>query len=128
MRTRIRTWAGLISIIFASASCTAPFQPGSPIPDTGPTITQVYEAHMTSDMSSNLPAGRLHDASTGLEGYTREVYNELSARFPRLPNPTIVMFVFPHLSAERTPVPGYSTMFQLYSNVEYALPGELPVQ
>jgi len=29
-----------------------------------------------------------------LEGYTRTAENEISGRFPRLPNPTLVMFVF----------------------------------
>ena len=46
--------------------------------------------------------------------------------FPRLPNPSLVMYVFPHLAgAERTPVPGYATTFPLYERVEYALPGEV---
>ncbi len=81
---------------------------------------------MTSGDTGRPIAGNLHDADSGLDGYTREVYNELSVRFPRLPNPTIIMFVFPHLSEENTPVPGYSTMFQLYPRAEYALPGELP--
>ena len=61
----------------------------------------------------------------GLYGYTRTSFTELDVQFPRLPNPTIIMFVFPHLSAEQTPVPGYSTMFPLYETVHFALPGEL---
>ena len=62
----------------------------------------------------------------GLHGYTRNVFNELDVLFPRLPNPTIVMYVFPHLSEEKTPIPGYSTVFQLYERDHFALPGELP--
>ncbi|MFF0977525.1 TIGR03751 family conjugal transfer lipoprotein, partial [Proteus mirabilis] len=44
--------------------------------------------------------------------------------FPRLPNPDMVMYVFPHLSAGNLPVPGYSTVFPFYHQVQYALPGE----
>ena len=64
---------------------------------------------------------------TDLAGYTRDAFNELDAHFPRLPNPTLVMYVFPHLAgAERVPVPGYATTFPMYRQVEYALPGEVP--
>ena len=37
------------------------------------------------------------------------------------------MYVFPHLAGEtRAPVPGYTTAFPMYEQVEYALPGEVP--
>ena len=48
----------------------------------------------------------LPDATAGLHGYTRDAYTELDIRFPRLPNPILIMYVFPHLSGELTPVPG----------------------
>ena len=64
-----------------------------------------------------------------LQGYTREAFNEIDVLFPRLPNPTLVMYVFPHLAGEaRAPVPGYTTAFPMYEQVEYALPGEVPTQ
>jgi hypothetical protein len=50
---------------------------------------------------------------------------EIDARFARLPNPDLVMYVTPHLSAQRSPVPGYTTVFPMYETVEYALPGEV---
>ena len=71
------------------------------------------------------PELNLPDHTAGLYGYTRDAYTELEARFPRLPNPTLIMYIFPHLSAEGTPVPGYSTMFPLYEKPHYALPGEI---
>ena len=122
---RALSWAGLISLVISLASCSNSLQNNSPIPDTGPTISEVYEKHMTKEPLSTNTRRKLHDGSAGLEGYTREVFNELSVRFPRLPNPTIIMYIFPHLSLEGTPVPGYSTMFQLYTSTQYALPGEL---
>lgn len=58
--------------------------------------------------------------------YTRSAMSELDVLFPRLPNPTLVMFVYPHMSRAGVPVPGYSTAFPLFDSVEYALPGEAP--
>lgn len=64
-----------------------------------------------------------------LVGYTREVNNEIQQLFPTLPNPTLVMYVFPHLAGtEQLPVPGYATSFSMYSRTEYALPGEVSQQ
>lgn len=58
------------------------------------------------------------------ESYSRTQENEIQQTFPRLPNPDLVMYVFPHLADGNTPVPGYSTVFPFYSQVQYALPGE----
>ena len=65
------------------------------------------------------PAG-----SNSLAGYTREVDTEIENLFPRLPNPPLVMYVFPHLTRTGQPVPGYATSFPMYDKTEYALPGE----
>ncbi|KMJ44878.1 conjugal transfer protein [Xenorhabdus khoisanae] len=56
--------------------------------------------------------------------YSRSAAQEISQQFPRLPNPDMVMYVFPHLAAGNTPIPGYSTVFPFYQQVQYALPGE----
>lgn len=58
------------------------------------------------------------------ESYSRTQENELSQIFPRLPNPDMVMYIFPHLTNGNTPVPGYSTVFPFYAQTQYALPGE----
>ena len=44
--------------------------------------------------------------------------------FQWLPNPTLIMYVFPHLSGAGHPVPGYSTFFKLYTQDHIAAPGE----
>lgn len=62
-----------------------------------------------------------------LIGHTRTAQNEIYNMFKRLPNPDLVMFVFPHLTKGETdpvPVPGYSTVFPFYNKVQYAMPGE----
>ncbi|QRI93013.1 TIGR03751 family conjugal transfer lipoprotein [Delftia lacustris] len=57
--------------------------------------------------------------------YTRTAANEIRRQFQRLPNPDLVMYVFPHLAGtDPVPVPGYSTVLPLYQRVQYALPGE----
>ena len=57
--------------------------------------------------------------------YTRTAENEIKSQFHRLPNPDLVMYVFPHLAgSEPVPVPGYSTVFPFYRQLQYALPGE----
>lgn len=57
--------------------------------------------------------------------YTRTASTEIYRQFPRLPNPDLVMYVFPHLAGtDPVPVPGYSTVFPLYQRVQYAMPGE----
>jgi conjugative transfer region lipoprotein (TIGR03751 family) len=67
--------------------------------------------------------GRVPDLRSG--DYTRTAENEIHRLFVRLPNPDLVMYVFPHLSGtESVPVPGYSTVFPFYERVEYAMPGE----
>lgn len=57
--------------------------------------------------------------------YTRTARNEVYRQFQRLPNPDLVMYVFPHLAGtDPVPVPGYSTVFPLYQRVQYTMPGE----
>lgn len=64
-------------------------------------------------------------SSTVQEPYTRTAENEIRSLFPRLPNPDLVLYVYPHLSGtEQAPVPGYSTVFPFYQRVQYSLPGE----
>lgn len=107
------------------------------LPQTGPTMKEVYDRHfagngpekalVSSDRLAAQPRSRsIGHAVTDLSGYTRESFNETRQLFQRLPNPDLVMYVFPHLSGpEGNPVPGYSTVFSFYETVHYALPGEV---
>ncbi len=73
------------------------------------------------------PAGQpVTGAEPELVGYTREAHTEIEALFPVLPNPQLLLYVYPHLGEDGAPVPGYATAFPLYERVEYALPGEVP--
>ncbi|WP_211460872.1 TIGR03751 family conjugal transfer lipoprotein [Collimonas silvisoli] len=69
----------------------------------------------------------LSESGVAIDGsaYTRTAQNEIYRQFHRLPNPDLVMYVYPHLAGtDPVPVPGYSTVFPLYQRVQYALPGE----
>lgn len=102
------------------------------LPQDGPTMREVYDAHVRTsegeDLRRRLPAAGLrapghHLSDLGAAALTD--YGALSARFMRVSNPTLVMYIFPHLAGvHRVPVPGYSTVFPLYERTEYALPGE----
>jgi len=88
----------------------------------------------SEDMIVSAPkGGRLirivQTGNADLVGYTRDASNELDNTFRLLPNPVLVMYVFPHLSGvEGTPVPGYTTKFSMYDKPEFALPGEVASQ
>ena len=57
--------------------------------------------------------------------YTRTARNEVHRQFQRLPNPDLVMYVYPHLAGtDPVPVPGYTTVFPLHQRIQYAMPGE----
>ena len=57
--------------------------------------------------------------------YNRTAENEVRNLFPRLPNPDIGIYIYPHLATEQeVPIPGYATVIPLYQKVQYALPGE----
>lgn len=107
----------------------------------GQTMLDIWSREAGSSTSSGHMARELMDArqalrrplSTGdIQGapadqaaYTRTAQNEIFSQFKRLPNPDLVMYVFPHLAGtDPVPVPGYSTVFPLYQRVQYALPGE----
>ena len=103
------------------------------LPQDGPSIRTIYARHMR-DVPVRDVAGTDRAAGPGahgegaLHGHARTAHRELDAVFPRLANPGLVMYVFPHLAgAARVPVPGYATSFPMYERVEYALPGEGPV-
>ena len=121
---------GLISL----AGCASTKE--AVLPQDGPSMKDIYQGHI-QEMNAQDPLSIRQElgnrpiltGDTSLHGYTRDVANEIDAIFPRLPNPTLVMYVFPHLAGEESvPVPGYATAFPMYERTEYALPGEVPAR
>ena len=123
---------GWISLVLAGCAGTK----HTVLPQDGPSMKAIYEGHVQAMQVQEPPIirgelgnRRLDTGDAALQGYTRDAFNELDVQFPRLPNPTLVMYVFPHLAGStHAPVPGYATAFPFYEQVEYALPGEVPMQ
>lgn len=129
--SRARTLTAATSLISALLFSGCATNKDAVLPQDGKPMQQIYEEHFErigehSVDRARTRLGRGQGASEGnLHGYVRDAQTEITATFTRLPNPTLVMFVFPHLAgAEGTPVPGYATSFAMYERVEYALPGE----
>ena len=130
MQAQLRTLLPVVLISLAGCAGSK----DTILPADGPSMKTIYTKHFndigmngTMSVRQELKARPLNNELADLDGYVRDAYNELDTLFPRLPNPTLVMYVFPHLAGvERLPVPGYSTTFPMYRQVEYALPGEVP--
>lgn len=126
---------GLWLVVFVSglSACSSSQDNTLPHPDTN--VKEVWlsktggangqslidtRSTLRRQLSSEALAMRVSD-------YTRDSYREINNQFPRLPNPDIVFFVFPH-RAGSLPVPGYSTVFPLYERVHYATPDDMKAQ
>lgn len=110
------------------------------LPQDGPTMKEVYQRHFSkpsgdaaeSVLSASIKPYRPEVAlaqpqeqTPSSTPYTQSAKQSLQEQFPRLKNPTLIMYVFPHLSRDgQTPVPGYATGFSFYETIEFALPGE----
>ncbi|MGH8568386.1 MAG: TIGR03751 family conjugal transfer lipoprotein [Gammaproteobacteria bacterium] len=96
-------------------------------------MSEVYDQHFAKLRTRGIAGARVRlqgertqGAEPELVGYTREAHTEIEVLFPVLPNPELLLYVYPHLGEDGAPVPGYATAFPLYERVEYALPGEVP--
>ncbi|CAI07469.1 conserved hypothetical protein [Aromatoleum aromaticum EbN1] len=111
------------------------------LPHGDHTMFDVWNQETGGSAGGGQPARQLLDARQGLRRplteadvqavpvtnatYTRTAVNEIHRQFHRLPNPDLVMYVFPHLAgSDPVSVPGYTTVFPLYQRVQYAMPGE----
>ena len=132
IRTVLLTSINIFSIALLSGCATTSKE--EILPQDGPTMQETYEGHFKRLNQNSIEAVRngggrgISPGDGDLHGYTRNTSHEIDNLFPRLPNPTLVMFVYPHLAGSGgNPVPGYATAFPMYEGVEYALPGEVPV-
>ena len=104
---------------------------------SGPTMSQAYTAAMTGNDSTDgsnqsLPGLRsaLGDsqpmANQTASTAVTQAADQINRQFPTLPNPSLVMYVYPHFAgSDQAPVPGYYTALSFYTRVHYALPGEM---
>ena len=116
--TRLACLLASISLVLAGCA-------GS-LPREGPTMAEIFATHRAGAASAE-PAPPKDQRGPGLgdvAAYTRSATRELDVLFPKLRNPDLVMYTFPHATAEGAPVPGYTTSFPLYERDHFALPGE----
>ncbi|WP_313054321.1 TIGR03751 family conjugal transfer lipoprotein [Pseudomonas lopnurensis] len=131
-----KTWTdslALLAVVLTLGGCATSKEELLPHDDT--TMLDIWNAETGGGTRQLLDARQalrrplteadVQAASAVQARYTRTAANEIYRQFHRLPNPDLVLYVFPHLAGtEGVPVPGYSTVFPLYQRVQYALPGE----
>ncbi|ELW2864727.1 TIGR03751 family conjugal transfer lipoprotein [Salmonella enterica] len=119
----------VIPLLLALAGCSTSQETLLPVDEDTTMLSlwgrQTGGSNTLYDQRSQLRRPLTEMTAQEQQNYTRTAENEIQAQFKRLPNPDMVMYVFPHLTAgENVPVPGYTTVFPLHSRVNYALPGE----
>lgn len=129
MRKNLFTGLLAISVASALSGCSSK---GDVIPQPEQTMNDVYYKAMGGFGEASLMDKRsvlrrsMVESDTDYSNYVRTESTQLQSKFSLLPNPTMYMFVAPHLStADGVPVPGYLTEFKLYTKDHYALPGEV---
>jgi conjugative transfer region lipoprotein (TIGR03751 family) len=116
----------ILFMIWISAVLSACANPKKQIvSEDAKTMQQVYEEKFGAmQVIDNSHLRPVLDGVTDLRGYTRDAEVELKALFSIVPNPTLVMFIYPHVTAAGREVPGYSSRLKMYKRDHYALPGE----
>ena len=95
------------------------------LPQHLPSMQEIYMRHFDARRLRNDPGETLREGMSATVHAVPDGGLPLAPEFARLPNPDLILYVYPHLAGEEgTPVPGYVTRFPLYERVEYALPGE----
>ncbi|AEK81737.1 TIGR03751 family conjugal transfer lipoprotein [Pseudomonas protegens] len=99
------------------------WQEGAPGGASSSSSRQVLDARL--QLRRPLDEQQMTNQRATADDFARTAQNEIYSQFKRLPNPDLVMYVFPHLAgSDPVPVPGYTTVFPLYQRVQYAMPGE----
>lgn len=131
--------AAALAVLLASG-CTVIKDRESPINEVtkgSPTVLDVYRGNEYRNelarqkkitpqerMREKTNARPVHAGDELTQRYWSAV-EPMNQRFARLPNPDLVMVVYPHLARGQYPVPGYVTVFPMYEQTQYALPGEV---
>ncbi len=126
---RTSTILACASMLMLSA-CSSHVTSGS-VPEAGLTVSQLYHQSLDESAESwTAPRYRvkaIDTAKPGYDGYTRTAVNETVMLFKPLDNPSIPMFIYPHVALigdEQLLKPGYTTAFFLYKQNQFALASE----
>lgn len=131
--------AALVALL-AGCSVTGPREnPVVKATRGSPTVLDVYRGNggVSDDESETRRMGNprqrfqsqararpIADGDNDTERYWSALH-PMQQRFARVPNPDLVMVVYPHLAGGKYPVPGYVTVFPMYEQTFYAEPGEV---
>ncbi len=131
-------WNNVLPIVLLLAGCSSERQL---LPDEGPTTLEVYQRHMAGEYPAR-PDAAAAERSAGtvrvtgepivlaqrpLSRRAAERIGDLRRDFRRVPNPEVLGYVYSHRQGN-LPVPGYFTVFPLYTRDHYARPGEGTVE
>jgi conjugative transfer region lipoprotein (TIGR03751 family) len=117
-REAMNDHAGEALVVNSAAICTDLERDGS-LQHCEKTLQEHAQAHYARIDTQSAPQ------ALDYIPYTREQRTELENLFPRLTNPDLVIYVYPHLATRtRAPIPGYTTVIPLHARIEYRLPGE----
>ncbi len=87
--------------------------PPEPLPEAESVVRDLYRRALPigepAPMSRPLPEDRAIETS-----FTAETDRRLRREFRVQPNPGLILYVYPHLTADRIPVPGYATRFHAF--------------
>lgn len=111
--------------------CSATKDDKSLLPDSGASTAELINGGMSQQQSYYGDNTRMpfigKPIISGYEpssDYSNRHLQELNRDFMMVPNPQIIMYVYPHLNDNRIPIPGYYTSFRLYEKNHYALTSE----
>ncbi|WCM90534.1 MULTISPECIES: TIGR03751 family conjugal transfer lipoprotein [unclassified Acidovorax] len=135
--------AACLSLVLLGTGCSVTGNRESPINEVtrgSPTVLDIYRGKASpkddegaQTARTRTAQDRLREASSARpiaagDADTQRYWSALEPmrqRFARVPNPDLVMVVYPHLARGTYPVPGYVTTFPMYEQTFYALPGEV---
>lgn len=107
------------------ASCATDM---SDVTKNGQTMKSIYGGSFSegsvAKSSSITPQRKIYEGARDLRKYTRDVEKETKVLFKRISNPTLVGYVFPHLTQDNIPIPAYSIPFRMSPVDYYLMPGE----
>ena len=107
-----------LMVILLSACASTPIK--VIFDETNPTMESILHGNAKSELTfSERAVGRAESrAHNGAINSTQPVFRELE-------NPTLFLYIEPHVTEGGTYLPGMTVPYKQYNKVEFALPGEL---
>lgn len=118
----------MLGVLISSIGIAGCSSKDSVIPPSDVTAEQVLDATMGGGKADRdyriMTTPQLSGVQPDVNVY--ELHNSPKPRYRTLPNPTLYIFVAPHLTGKgRSPIPAYVTETKMFDRDEYALPGEV---